>query len=248
MKKIFALITVILLSSVIAAADSPSHTCYEVFVYSFFDTDGDGIGDLNGVNRKLDYICGEENGLGCDMIWLMPVFPSPTYHKYDVTDYEAVDPQYGSLEDMDLLIKACHERGVRLILDLPLNHTSISHPWFEAAADYLSTLKEGREADNSACPFLDYYNFSREMKEGYAALEGTPFFYEARFWEGMPDLNLDHEEVRREIEEIVSFWLGRGVDGFRLDAVTSYDPESRQKSIDFVAWLTEYAKEIDPHC
>ena len=130
---------------------------YQVYPRSFYDTNGDGIGDLNGVNRKLDYICGDENGLGCDMIWLMPVFPSPTYHKYDVTDYEAVDPQYGSLEDMDLLIKACHERGVRLILDLPLNHTSISHPWFEAAADYLSTLKEGREADNSACPFLDDY-------------------------------------------------------------------------------------------
>ena len=246
----------------------PAHVCYEVFVRSFFDGSGDGIGDLEGVIRKLDYICGPketgsaggssvsdaetvsapETGLGCDMIWLMPVFPSPTYHKYDVTDYLDIDSQYGTLDDMDRLIAACHERGVRLILDLPVNHTSTEHPWFREAAQYLSRLEEGEEPDGAACPYVDYYCFSREAKDGYAPLQGTNWFYEARFWEGMPDLDLDCITVRGEIEKILAFWQDRGIDGFRLDAVTSYYTQSREKSIAFVEWLNRTAKEKDPDC
>ncbi len=226
----------------------PSHTCYEVFVQSFYDSSGDGIGDLEGVNRKLDYICGQETGLGCDMIWLMPVFPSPTYHKYDVTDYLDIDPQYGTLNDMDRLIAACHERGVRLILDLPVNHTSTEHPWFREAAAYLSRLEEGEEPESAVCPYVDYYCFSQEAKDGYAPLQGTDWFYEARFWEGMPDLDLDNEAVRTELRTVLAFWQDRGIDGFRLDAVTSYYTQSKEKSIAFVEWLNRTAKETDPDC
>ena len=125
--------------SAAAAPEEHCGTCYEVFVYSFYDSDGDGIGDLNGLTEKLDYINDgdpeSETDLGCDMIWTMPVFASPTYHKYDVTDYKSIDPQYGSMEDFDAFLAACHERGIRVILDLPLNHTSSEHPWFRKAAD-----------------------------------------------------------------------------------------------------------------
>ena len=226
-----------------------SHTCYEIFVYSFRDSDGDGIGDLKGVEEELNYICGEEeDSLGCDMIWLMPVFPSPTYHKYDVTDYREIDPQYGTLQDFEELLAACHERGTRLILDLPLNHTSTEHPWFAQAAEYLRGLGNGQEPSEDECPSFGYFNFSREKEPGYEPLDGTEWFYEARFWSGMPDLNLDSGQVREEIRGMTDFWQDLGVDGFRLDAVTSYYTESKEKSIEFVRWLTEICREKNPDC
>ena len=226
-----------------------SHTCYEVFVYSFYDSDGDGIGDLKGLEEKLDYIndgdAASGDDLGCDMIWLMPIFPSPTYHKYDATNYMDVDSQYGTLEDFDSLIAVCHERGVRVILDLAFNHTSSEHPWFTQAADYLRSLPEGAEPDAEACQYVDYYNFSREQKSGYEPLPESGWYYEARFWSGMPDLNLDSETVKAELADILSFWQERGADGFRLDAVTSYYTEDAEKSIDFVGWITDTVKAND---
>ena len=201
-------------------------TTYEIFVGSFMDSDGDGTGDLGGVLEKLDYLCdGKDTAgddLGCNGIWLMPVFPSPTYHKYDVTDYKSIDPQYGTMEDFDAFLAACHERGIRVILDLPLNHTSSEHPWFRKAADYLCGLPEGAEPSVKDCRYAAYYNFSREAQNGYAALSDSGWYYEARFWEGMPDLNLDSPQVRSQIASIAEFWLDKGVDGFRLDAVTSF--------------------------
>ena len=257
LKSIFSILaftlTVYILFSRAAYAETdinmidPSSTCYEIFVYSFFDSGNDGIGDLQGVIQKLDYVCGPgEGSLGCDMIWLMPVFSSPTYHKYDVMDYLQIDPEYGTLQDMEELIQACHSRGVRLILDLPLNHTSTDHPWFIQAAEYLKGLDPEGESDSAKCPYIDYYNFSREQQDGYVPLDGTTWYYEARFWEGMPDLNLDSEAVRYEISQITAFWQESGIDGFRLDAVTSYYTDSKEKSIEFVRWLTELVREKDP--
>lgn len=106
--------------------DDNYRTWYEIFVYSFYDSDGDRIGDLQGVISKLDYV--EE--LGFNGIWLMPIMPSPSYHKYDVTDYKAIDPQYGTMEDFEKLVQECDKRGIKLIVDLVLNHTSSEHPWF----------------------------------------------------------------------------------------------------------------------
>ena len=226
-----------------------TNACYEIFVYSFCDSNNDGIGDLNGVLQKLDYICGSGNeNLGCDMIWLMPVFPSPTYHKYDVIDYTDIDPQYGTLQDMKELIHACHKKNVRLILDFPINHTSTEHPWFEQAAEYVKSLNHGQEISTKDCIYASYYNFSRNKKKGYEYLDGTDWYYEARFCSGMPDLNLDSLAVRKEIAAITSFWLDLGIDGFRLDAVTSYYTEDKEKSISFVEWFTKQAKEKDPDC
>ena len=236
--------------SAAAAPEEHCGTCYEVFVYSFYDSDGDGIGDLNGLTEKLDYINDgdpeSETDLGCDMIWTMPVFASPTYHKYDVTDYKSIDPQYGTMEDFDAFLAACHERGIRVILDLPLNHTSSEHPWFRKAADYLSSLPEGAEPSVKDCRYAAYYNFSREAQNGYAALSDSGWYYEARFWEGMPDLNLDSPQVRSQITSIAEFWLDKGVDGFRLDAVTSFYTDQQQASIDFLSWFNDVVKRHKP--
>ena len=230
--------------------DDFCRTTYEVFVYSFCDSDGDGIGDLPGLISKLDYIndgdpAGGED-LGMTGLWLMPVFPSNTYHKYDATDFVGIDPSYGTLEDMDALIAECHERGMTVILDLAVNHTSTAHPWFQEAAGYLRSLPPGRDAVKEECPYVWYYQFAREQYDGYVPLPDSEWFYEARFWSEMPDLNLTTGEVRQELKNVIDFWLDRGVDGFRLDAVTSYYTDNPEAGIEFTRWLTQTAKEKNP--
>ena len=230
--------------------DGFCRTTYEVFVYSFCDSDGDGIGDLPGLLSKLDYINDGSPAEGDDLemtgLWLMPVFPSNTYHKYDVTDFTGIDPAYGTPEDMDALLAACHERGMTVILDLPVNHTSTAHPWFQEAAEYLRSLPPGREAVKEECPYVWYYQFAREQYDGYVPLPDSEWYYEARFWSEMPDLNLTTGEVRQELKDVIDFWLDRGVDGFRLDAVTSYYTDNPEAGIEFTRWLTETAKERKP--
>lgn len=226
--------------------DDNYRTYYEVFVYSFYDSDGDGIGDLRGLTSKLDYINdgddSTDDDLGCNGIWLMPVNPSPTYHKYDVTDYYDIDPAYGTLNDFKEFLAACDERGIKVIMDLVLNHSSSEHPWFKEAASYLRDLGDG-EPNVEECPYVDYYNFSKEPATGYEKLPGADWYYEARFWGGMPDLNLDSEVLRAEIKDICKFWLDMGVGGFRLDAVKEYYTESIPDSVAFLLWLTDVVKE-----
>ena len=236
--------------SSVLTRDGFCRTTYEVFVYSFCDSDGDGIGDLPGLLSRLDYIndgdpAGGED-LGMTGLWLMPVFPSNTYHKYDVTDFDGIDPAYGTMEDMDALIAACHERGMTVILDLPVNHTSTAHPWFREAARYLRSLPPGRDAVKEECPYVWYYQFAREQYEGYVPLPDSEWYYEARFWSEMPDLNLTTGEVRQELGDVIDFWLDRGVDGFRLDAVTSYYTDNPEAGIEFTRWLTDTAKNRKP--
>ena len=168
-------------SALVPQADEDAYrTTYEVFVYSFYDSDGDGIGDLSGLTEKLDYINDGDpasgDDLGCTMIWLMPIFPSPTYHKYDATDYLDIDPQYGTLEDFDDLLAECHARGIRVILDLAINHTSSEHPWFTTATEYLRSLPQDAEPSVEECPYVDYYNFTREAANGYAQVTGTSWY------------------------------------------------------------------------
>jgi len=222
--------------------DDKYRTTYEIFVGSFYDSNGDGVGDLKGVEEKLDYI----KGLGFNQIWLMPICPSPTYHKYDVSDYMAVDKEYGTMEDFKNLVAACHKKGIKLITDLVLNHTSVEHPWFKKAAEYLKSLKDGQKPDPEKCKYIKYYNFSREEDSGYKQLYGSRWYYEAQFWEGMPDLNLDNKEVRNEIKKITDFWLDKGVDGFRLDATTYYYTGNEKKNIAFLKWLNDEVKAKNP--
>lgn len=211
---------------------------YEIFVYSFFDSNDDGIGDLNGVTQKLDYL----SDLGVNGIWLMPIHPSPTYHKYDVKDYYDIDSDYGTLDDFDKLIEEAHNRGIKVIIDLVFNHTSSSHPWFTKACN---AVRSG-DLDNK---YVKYYNFTKDNQAGYTQLSGTSYYYESRFWSGMPDLNLDNEDVRAEMKDIIDYWLTtHNVDGFRLDAVTSYYTKNVAKNVEFLNWLNVEAKQIKSDC
>ena len=170
-----------------------------------------GIGDFNGITEKLDYL----QSLGVKGIWLMPINPSPSYHGYDVTDYYAVNPDYGTMDDFKRLIEEAHKRDIKVIIDLVLNHTSSQHPWFESA------LTPGSENYDRVC--LERLQIPARRVPGgnqawYKASNGK--YYYAIFWDQMPDLNYDTPAVREEAKKIASFWLKDvGIDGFRLDAV-----------------------------
>lgn len=202
---------------------------YEIFVQSFYDTDGDGIGDMNGVTEKLDYV----SDLGANAIWLMPIMPSPSYHKYDVTDYKAIHPDYGTMDDFKNLLAEAHNKDIKIVIDLIINHTSSEHPWFLES-------KKGR--DN---PFRDYYVWAQKdtiaqyiekkkvtldsdnIRQWHDPGDGEDFYY-GFFYGGMPDLNFDNPKVRKEIFDIGRFWLEEvGVDGFRLDAAKHIYPDER---------------------
>jgi alpha-amylase len=197
------------------AADA-NNLVYEIFVRSFADSNGDGIGDLNGVTAKLDSYLNDgrpetDHDLEVGVLWLMPVFPSPTYHGYNVSDFRAINPAYGSLADFKSLLAEAHRRGVRVILDLPVNHTSDDHPWFTAAVNDPSSPQRG------------YYRFAandgplpRWWHRAPTAAGDTRYF--GLFSSRMPDLVFDNPAVREEMKSIAKFWLELGVDGFRLDA------------------------------
>lgn len=222
---------------------------YEVFVRSFYDSDSDGVGDLRGLIEKLDYLNDGDpettDDLGITGIWLMPVMESPSYHGYDVVDYYQVDQEYGDAEDFRELMAAAHERGIRVIVDMVLNHSSREHPWFEEAAD-------------PAGDRHDWYLWADE-DPGYSGPWGQVVwhqtadgYYYGVFWEGMPDLNLTNEEVTAEMHAASQFWLEEmGVDGFRLDAIKHLieDGEIQENTDETHAWLQEFYdlyKEANP--
>jgi alpha-amylase len=191
---------------------------YEIFVRSFADSNGDGIGDLPGLTAKLDYLNdgdpGTTSDLGIDGIWLMPIFASPSYHGYDVTDYERIDPEYGTGDDFQRLLAEAHRRGIRVIVDLVINHTSSQHPWFGDSASSPTATKRNwyvwRADDPGWTQPWGGDNPTWHEKNGS--------YYYAILWGGMPDLNFRTPAVRSEVERLAQEWLARGVDGFRLDA------------------------------
>ena len=230
--------------------DDKYRNYYEVFVYSFYDSDGDGIGDLKGLTEKLDYINDGDDttdtDLGMNGIWLMPIMPSTTYHKYDVTDYYDIDKDYGTMDDFKAFMQECQSRDIHVIIDLVINHTSSKHEWFTTATDYLKTLEAGEEPDITVCPYVDYYHFTKEPEgSSFYKVSGTQWYYEAPFWSEMPDLNLGNEAVRKEIEDIVSYWMDLGVSGFRLDAAKEYYSGQTGKNIEVLTWFNDYVKSID---
>nr|WP_295921499.1 alpha-amylase family glycosyl hydrolase [uncultured Dyadobacter sp.] len=224
--------------------------CYEIFVRSFCDSNGDGIGDLNGITSKLDYLA----GLGIEAIWLTPVHPSPSYHKYDVTDFYAVDPEYGTIDDFKNLLAQAHERGIVIYLDLIVNHTSTLHPWFEEAR---------KSHDN---PYRHFYWWMTEAQIDELGISerqtsddsqivcpwhenpGDDEKYYGLFYKGMPDLNYHSEELREEIAKIVRFWLNDvGVDGFRLDAARHIYPTwEKEMNVSFWEFFSGVVNESKP--
>lgn len=221
----FALLTVALAAAPdpAAAQTPPAWTrgavCYEVFIRSFYDSNGDGIGDLNGLTSKLDYINDgnpkSTSDLGARCIWLMPVSPSPSYHGYDVTNYYGVNPEYGTTADFKRFVAAAHARGIKVIVDMVLNHSSNEHPYFQQA------LRD------TASPYRSWYRFSPTPGPkgpwGAPSWRKSPVrdeYYYGIFSPGMPDLNYETPAVRDEAKKIAGYWLTTmGVDGFRLDAV-----------------------------
>lgn len=176
---------------------------YEIFVRSFYDTDGNGIGDFNGITAKLDYL----QSLGINGIWLMPIHPSPSYHGYDVLNYYAVNPDYGSMDDFKNLLNEAHKRDMHIIIDLVINHTSSQHPWFKDANA------------NPDSPYRDFYLWADAPGAGKWH-QGQNDYYYGYFWEGMPDLNYTNPAVTEAMLQVTDFWLNDiGVDGFRIDAV-----------------------------
>ena len=190
---------------------------YQVYPRSFYDSNGDGIGDLNGVRAKLDYI----RRLGVDVIWLNPIYKSPNDDNgYDISDYRAIMDEFGTMEDFDRLLAEAHEKGLRIVMDLVVNHTSDEHPWFI----------ESRKSAES--PYRDYYIW-REGKDGnppnnwgasfrgsaWERCEETGMYYLHTFSKKQPDLNWENETVRGEVYDLMRFWLDKGIDGFRMDVI-----------------------------
>ena len=184
---------------------------YQIYPRSFNDSNGDGIGDIPGIIDKIPYL----KTLGVDIIWLSPVYASPNDDNgYDISDYRAINPEYGTMGDMELLIGELHEAGIRLIMDLVVNHTSDEHEWFQKAIAGDKT-------------YQDYY-FFRDKKRNWTSLfggdawtyqENVEQYYLHLFSKKQPDLNWDNEKVREEIKAIIRYWLDKGVDGFRCDVI-----------------------------
>ena len=244
-------------------ANTPNHgTWYQIFVGTFFDSDGDGWGDLRGITMKLDHLAcrpdcphhraaidaGEDclRSLHVNGIWLTPIHPSPSYHKYDVDCYVSIDPRLGTMDDFREFLREAHARGIKVILDLVLNHSSDRHRWFLNALEEIRAGRPGRYASFYHFYFgalppqresVEYTNWywqwdARQDGGSWVPRRGISnrFFrhwghvkpgvwWEGAFWTGMPDLNWDSQHLRDEVRRIAEFWLNMGVDGFRLDAV-----------------------------
>ena len=249
------LLAIVLIAGIALAFSLKGHSkpaqpdiVYEVFVQSFCDSDHDGIGDLKGLISKLDYI----RELGANAIWMMPVHPSPSYHKYDVSDYYGIHPDYGTMEDMDKLITEAHRRDMKIILDFVVNHTSKLHPWFIASSngtdptyhDYyvwkdFETVKDEIEKKTTT--------FDSDNVTQWHTASNQDNRYYGFFSSHMPDLNFDNPKVREEIYAVGKFWLEKGIDGFRLDAARHIYPDDQlDNTRKFWEEFTFRMKKINP--
>ncbi|MCG6147187.1 alpha-glucosidase [Leptospira levettii] len=221
---------------------------YQIYPRSFQDSNGDGIGDLEGIIQRLDYLAGSKDSLGIDAIWLSPVYPSPMFDfGYDISDYEEIDPVFGDTQTFKRLLKEAHKRGIRIIMDLVVNHTSHLHPWFI----------ESRSSVNS--PKRDWYIWKQANHNGppnnwLGAFGGSGWEYDKRtgeyyfhsFLKEQPDLNWRNPDVEDAIFRMMKYWLDMGVDGFRLDVVNLYvkDEFFRNNASYFMKGPRPYDKQV----
>ena len=219
-------------------------TYYEIFIGGFSDSDKDGIGDIKGMIERLDYLNDGQpdsgKSLGVTGIWLMPMMPSPSYHKYDVMDYKAVDKKYGTMEDFETFLKETEKRGINVIIDFVINHTSSRHPWF-------IEFKKAVANNDTHNKYYNYYSLYKEEdktpnKRYYPITK--EYFYEGNFSSEMPELNLDSPDVRNELKDIMAFWISKGVDGFRLDAAKYPYFDEHEKNILFWNWFMSEARSL----
>jgi len=221
---------------------------YEIFVRSFYDSNADGVGDLQGIIQKLDYLNdgnpNTDTDLGVTALWLMPIFPSPSYHGYDVTDYRNIDEEYGNMNDFKALITAAHAREIKIVIDFVGNHTSDQHPWFTASASNES--KRDWYLWNSNKPS---YNGPWGQEVWH---ERNGSYYYGLFWGGMPDLNYTNQDVTNEIKNTLRFWKEEvGVDGFRIDAVKHWieNGDQQENTAATLAWWRDlyiFKNSLDP--
>ena len=222
---------------VVDPIDDNYRTFYQIFVGSFSDSNGDGIGDIRGIINRMDYLNdGNINGgkdLGVQGIWLSPIFESPTYHKYDAKDYYKIDKKFGTEEDLKELLELCHQRNVKVILDLVVNHTSIKHEWF-------LKFQEARKNGDTENKYYDYYSCATQDEKisgcTYSALGIGKWWYEANFSPEMPELNFDNPDVKADMLFLAKHYLDLGVDGFRFDAVKYIYFGNTKKSVEFWEW------------
>lgn len=205
---------------------------YQLFVRSFYDSDNDGIGDFNGVAKKVDYL----KELGVDAVWLMPIMKAESYHGYDVTDYREVEPDYGTIEDFQNMLNVLHENGIRVILDLVVNHTSDECEWFKEALN---------DKDSKYRNYYTIYEERPESAKGIKYKKDLGLYYYANYAASMPDLNYSNPEVRQDIKDITGYWLDMGIDGFRLDGAKEIDVDP---NITHEWWkeFTTYVSEKNP--
>lgn len=220
---------------------------YEIFVGSFSDSNGDGIGDLRGILNRLNYLNDGDPvsgaSLGVQGIWLTPVYESPSYHKYDVTDYYTIDPSFGTMEDLEALIAACHERDMLIILDLPINHTGRQNRMFQ-------NFSNAHLLHNPGNIYYDMFSWVKdgEIPAGrhFTKIQGTKDLYESNFSDDMPELNFDNEKARAYALDVAKFYLEKGVDGFRFDAAKYIYYGDHGASADFWMWYTSELRAVKP--
>jgi alpha-amylase len=220
------------------ASEWPKSVTYEIFVQSFADSNHDGIGDFNGMTSKLDYL----QELGIEAVWLMPIHPSSTYHKYNVDDYHDVHPDYGTIGDFKHFVEEAHKRGIHIIIDLVINHSGRENLWFKEA------IKDQH------IKYWDYYVWAHkddpqvqppagQKRSNWYSVAGSDYLYFAHFGSNMPDLNYDNPKLRQEIFNIGKFWLTEmNVDGFRLDAARHIFPDER--AADMHKWWEYFLQEM----
>ncbi len=215
---------------------------YQIFVSAFNDSDNDAVGDLQGIIDKLDYLNDGNpettDDLGVDGIWLTPIMPSPSYHKYDVQNYMDVDERFGTLKTFDKLVKECHKRGIKLIIDMVLNHCSKDNPLFVNACK--QALKGNLKDD---AKYFEIARYDESPGDKYTAI-GNGYYYESNFSPSMPEWNLNAQCTRDYFKMVAYFWLKEhNADGFRLDA-TLYYTNAHTKGDEFLKWYYKMAQDI----
>jgi len=187
---------------------------YEIMVSSFADSNGDGFGDINGITQRLDYI----DSLNVGAIWLTPIQKSESYHGYDTIDYYNIDSKFGTIEDYRRLVYEAHKRDIRVLMDLVVNHTSLNHYWFKKSA----MLMTGKDIDSNDIDYRNFYHWkysTSALSTPWYRYGTTNYYYYAKFASSMPELNYDYQGTRNAIIDVAKYWLGFGIDGFRIDAV-----------------------------